>query len=234
MRADGSITAACYLELQLSSVSSELRGAERTAPCKLNPYSCTDRGVPLSLPALVPVGGKQHQYFPAVSVQVGENAGEAVLQRLLDAWVGGLQVLEHVQVLLAVLKVLRQQAERLKVVELARSQEPEDEGVVCPEEADVRPRDDHVAHLLNVLVQRLRVLLQLHLGLLQGLWRETGLQVSHLVATVASVSQSVRGGKSNNQTLSNRVQRRFRVSLRFSALRLTSDGGLLLCTRNPP
>lgn len=104
------------------------------------------------LPALVPVGCEQDQYFPAVSVQIGEHAGETVLQGLLDTRVGGFQVLEHVQVLLSVLKILCQQPKRLEVVEFPRPEESEDERVVCPEETNVRPGDDHVPDLLDVLV----------------------------------------------------------------------------------
>lgn len=107
---------------------------------------------PSLLPALVPVGCEQDQYFPAVSVQIGEHAGETILQSLLDARVCGFQVLEHVQVLLSVLKILCQQPERLEVVEFPRSEESEDKRVVCPEETYVRPGDDHVPDLLDVLV----------------------------------------------------------------------------------
>ena len=131
------------------------------------------------LPALIPVGGEQQQDPPAVLVQVGQHSREAVLQRLFDARVCGLQILKHVQVLLPVLKVLSQQAKRLKMVEFPRSEEPQDEGVFCPEESDVRAGDDHVPDLLDVLVQRVRVLLELHLGLLQGLWGQAGLEVGH-------------------------------------------------------
>lgn len=128
-----------------------------------------------SLPALVPVGCEQDQYFPAISVQIGEHAREAILQGLLNARVGGFQVLEHVQVLLSVLEILCQQPERLEVVEFPRSEESEDKRVVCPEEADVRPGDDHVPDLLDVLVQSLRVFFQLYLGFFQGLRRQTSL-----------------------------------------------------------
>lgn len=60
-----------------------------------------------------------------------------------------LEALEHVQVLLAELEVLGQQAERLHVVELPGSEEAQDELVVSPQEADVRPRHDHIPHLQN-------------------------------------------------------------------------------------
>lgn len=126
-------------------------------------------------PALIPVGSEQDQDLPAVSVQVRQHPREAVLEGLFDARLCGLQVLEHVQVLLSVLEVLGEQPERLEVVELAGAQEAQDKGVVRAQEADVGPRNDHVPHLLDVLVQGVRVLLELSLGLLQRLGGQTRL-----------------------------------------------------------
>lgn len=133
----------------------------------------------LFLPALVPVGSKKDEDLPAVVVQVGQSAGETILQRLLDARVCGLEALKHVQVLLAIFKVLGQEAKRLEVLKLPGPQKPQDEGIVGAEEADVRPGDDHVPHLLDVLVQGVGVLVQFQPGFLQSLRGETCLQMSH-------------------------------------------------------
>lgn len=110
-----------------------------------------------------------------MSVQVRQHPGETVLESLFDARLSGLQVLEHVQVLLPVLEVLSEKPERLEVVELAGAQEAQDKGVVRAQEADIGPRNDHVPHLLDVLVQGVRVLLQLRFGLLQRVGGQTRL-----------------------------------------------------------
>lgn len=112
-----------------------------------------------------------------------------------------LEALEHVEVLLSELEVLGQQSEGLRLLELSGPQEAEDEVVIRPQEADVGPGHDHVPdlrrhiirisrsrrrrsprasqHLLDVLVEGFRVLVQLHSGFLRGLGAQAGLQVRH-------------------------------------------------------
>lgn len=74
------------------------------------------------VPALVPVGSEEDQDFPAIMIQVRKHAGETIFQRLFDPWVGGFEVLEHVQVLLTILEILSQETERLEMVELSGSE----------------------------------------------------------------------------------------------------------------
>lgn len=74
---------------------------------------------------------------------------ETLLKWSLQNKSPNLEALEHVQVLLAELEVLGQQAERLHMVELPGSEEAQDELVVCSQEADVRPRHDHIPYLRN-------------------------------------------------------------------------------------
>lgn len=108
-----------------------------------------------------------------------QNSWKPVHQGSLDPWVVHLEALEHVQVLLPELEVLGQQAKRLGLVELPGSQKAQNEVIVGPEEADVWPGDNHVSDLLDVLVQRVRVLIQLQTGLLQAVRTQACLKVSH-------------------------------------------------------
>lgn len=108
-----------------------------------------------------------------------QDTWEAVHQSPLDPRVVNLEALEHVQVLLAELKILGQEPEGLCLVELARPQKPQDEVVIRAQKADVGPCHDHVAHLLDVRVEGVRVLVELLASFLCGLGAQARLQVSH-------------------------------------------------------
>lgn len=95
-------------------------GAERTATTR----DLIGQSEDSTLPALIPVGGEQDQNFPAISVQVGEHPRKAILESLLYSRVGCFQVFEHIQILLAILEILGQEAERLEMIKFPRSEKP--------------------------------------------------------------------------------------------------------------
>lgn len=134
---------------------------------------------PLHLPTLVPVGSKQHQDLPPVVIRLLEDSWKAIHQSPFDAEVVCFEVFKHVQVLLTILEILSQQFEGLEVVKLPGSQKAQDECIVRAEEADIRAGDDHVSDLLDVLVQGIRVLVQLQPRFLNGFSAEPRLQMSH-------------------------------------------------------
>lgn len=117
-----------------------------------------------------------------------------------------LEALEHVEVLLSELEVLRQQAERFHRIKLARSEEAKDEVVVRTQEANVWTSHDHVTHLaaakrrkcqmsehnrppqkndavpqnlLYVLVERVWVFVELEPSLLGGVGAEARQELGH-------------------------------------------------------
>lgn len=112
-------------------------------------------------------------------IKVGQPSREAILECLLDAWISGFEALEHIKVLLTILKVLGQQAKRFKMLELSGPQEAKNKGIICAKKANVGSGDHHVPDFLDVLVQSVWVLIQFQSGLLQGLWRQACLQMSH-------------------------------------------------------
>lgn len=112
-------------------------------------------------------------------VKVGQASREAILECLLDTRVCSFEALEHIQVLLPVLKVLGQQAKGFEMLELPGPEKAEDEGIICAEKTNVRPGDHHVSDLLDVLVQRVWVFIQFQPSFLQGLRGQACLQMSH-------------------------------------------------------
>lgn len=112
-----------------------------------------------TLPALVPVSSKENQYFPAISVQVGQHPRKSVFESLLDSRVGCFEVFKHVQILLTIFEILGQEAKRLEMIKFPRSEKAQDESIFCPKKANVWAGDDHVPHLLNVLMCSVGVLL---------------------------------------------------------------------------
>ncbi|CAB1349759.1 unnamed protein product, partial [Coregonus sp. 'balchen'] len=113
-----------------------------------------------------------------------DDTWEAIHQRPLDPRVVNLEALEHVQVLLPELKILGQEPESLCLVELARPQKPQDKVVIRAQKADVGPCHDHVAHLLDVRVEGVGVLVELLASFLCGLGAQAHLQDARIASHV--------------------------------------------------